>query len=138
MVKCYSELITLRTLEERYDYLKLNGLVGIETFGSQRHINQNLYIRDPRWKSIRNKVIIRDNGCDMALPEFEIHSRIIVHHIVPLTVEDFMNNSPLIFDPENLICVSFNTHQAIHYGDRTLLPYIPKERTRNDTCLWRT
>ena len=136
-MKCYSELIKLKTLYERYDYLKLNGQVGIETFGNQRHLNQNLYVRDKRWKSVRDQVIIRDNGCDMALPEFQIFSRIIVHHIVPITVTDFMNNSPLIFDPENLICVSFNTHQAIHYGDRSLLPYIPEERTANDTTLWR-
>ena len=109
----------------------------METFGSQRHINQNLYIRDPRWKQVRNEVIVRDEGCDMALPEFQIYTKIIVHHIVPLTLKDFMENSPLIFDPENLICVSFNTHQAIHYGDKSLLPYIPEERTRGDTCLWR-
>ena len=136
-MKCYSELIELGTLEERYNYLRIGGGVGIETFGNQRHINQNLYTRDPRWKQVRNEVIIRDEGCDMALPEFQIYNKIIVHHIIPLTLKDFMENSPLIFDPENLICVSFNTHQAIHFGDATLLPYIPKERTQGDTCLWR-
>lgn len=136
-MKCYSELLEFSTLEERYDYLRIGGSVGVETFGNQRHINQNLYVYDKRWKQVRDEVIIRDNGCDMALPEFKIFSRVIVHHINPLTLKDFMENSPLIFDPENLICVSFNTHQAIHYGDRTLLPYIPKERTKNDTCLWR-
>ena len=136
-MKCYSELIQFETLEERYNYLRIGGGVGIETFGSQRHINQNLYVRDPRWKQVRNEVIIRDDGCDMALPGFKIFSKVIVHHIIPLTIKDFMNNSPLIFDPENLICVSFNTHQAIHYGDATLLPYIPKERMQGDTCLWR-
>lgn len=136
-MKCYSELIELGTLEERYNYLRIGGGVGIETFGNQRHINQNLYTRDPRWKQVRNEIIIRDEGCDMALPEFQIYNKIIVHHINPLTLKDFMENSPLIFDPENLICVSFNTHQAIHFGDATLLPYIPKERTQGDTCLWR-
>lgn len=136
-MKTYTEMSKLKTLRERYEYLKLNGRVGIETFGNQRHINQNLYVYDKRWKSIRDKVIIRDDGCDLGIPEFRIYSRIIVHHINPLTIEDFMRNSPLIFDPENLICVSFNTHQAIHYGDISLLPELPVERTKNDTCLWR-
>lgn len=137
-MKTYSELITLPTIEDRFDYLRLNGQVGIETFGSQRHINQNLYIRDTRWKRVRNQVIVRDDGCDLALPEFKIFGKVIVHHINPLTLEQFMNNDPLIFDPENLICVSFNTHQAIHYGDISLLPSLPIERRPNDTCLWRT
>lgn len=136
-MKTYSELITFPTIEERFEYLRLNGQVGIETFGCNRHINQNLYVKDPRWKSVRNKVIIRDDACDLGLPEFKIHSRVIVHHINPLTLEDFMKNSPLIFDPENLICVSFNTHQAIHYGDISLLPCLPIERTRDDTTIWR-
>ena len=136
-MKCYSELITLPTIEERFDYLKLNGQVGIETFGCNRHINQNLYVYDPRWKHVRNEVIIRDDGCDLGLPEFRIYDKIIVHHINPLTLEQFMNNDPMIFDPENLICVSFMTHQAIHYGDRSLLPELPIERCKNDTCLWR-
>ena len=136
-MKTYSELITLPTIEDRFDYLRLNGRVGIETFGCQRHINQNLYIRDTRWKRVRNQVIVRDDGCDLALPEFKIFGKVIVHHINPLTLEQFMNNDPLIFDPENLICVSFNTHQAIHYGDISLLPSLPIERRPNDTCLWR-
>ena len=130
-------MLKFDTIEERYDYLRIGGIVGMETFGCQRHINQNLYIRDPRWKHVRNEVICRDDGCDLALPEFKIYSRIIVHHINPLTLEQFMNNDPVIFDPENLVCVSFNTHQAIHYGDRTLLPELPIIRRKNDTCLWR-
>lgn len=135
--KCYSEMIELPTIEERFKYLRLNGSVGIETFGCQRHINQNLYTKDIRWKQLRNQIIIRDDGCDLALPEFKIYGKVIVHHINPITVEDFMNNSEDIFDPENLVCVSFNTHQAIHYGDASLLPQLPIERTKYDTCLWR-
>lgn len=130
-------MLRFDTIEERYEYLRIGGKVGMETFGFQRQINQNLYTRDPRWKRVRNEVIIRDDACDLALPEFRIHSRVIVHHINPLTVEQFMNNDPLIFDPENLVCVSFNTHQAIHYGDRSLLPELPIVRYKNDTCLWR-
>ena len=136
-MKTYSEMLQFDTIEERYEYLRLGGKVGIETFGFQRQLNQNLYTRDPRWKLVRNEVICRDEGCDLAIPEFRIHSRIIVHHINPITIEMFMDNDPLIFDPENLVCVSFNTHQAIHYGDMTLLPQLPVVRRKNDTCLWR-
>lgn len=137
MKKCYSELIELPTLVERYRYLRIGGRVGEETFGCNRQINQQLYIRDIRWKQLRNRIIVRDNGCDLAMPGFAIYSHIMVHHINPITVEDFMNNNPIIFDPENLICVSFNTHQAIHFGDESLLPQVPIVRTKNDTCLWR-
>lgn len=138
MKKCYSEMIELPTIEERFNYLQLHGQVGIETFGCNRHINQNLYAKDVRWKALRNRIIIRDNGCDLAIPEFKIYGKVIVHHINPITLEDFMNNSDDIFDPENLVCVSFNTHQAIHYGDASLLPELPIVRKPNDTCLWRT
>lgn len=136
-MKTYSEMLQFKTIEERFRYLRLKGRVGEETFGCHRLVNQQLYTRDPRWKSFRNKIIIRDNGCDLAIPEFQIYSRIIVHHINPLTMDMFMNNDPLIFDPENVVCVSFNTHQAIHYGDINLLPQLPIERKKNDTCLWR-
>lgn len=125
------------TIEDRYKYLRIGGIVGAETFGSNRYINQNLYSRDPRWKEARRLAIIRDEGCDLAIPFFKIHDKIIVHHINPITMEMFMNNDPLIFDLENLVCVSFNTHQAIHYGDRSLLPELPIVRRKNDTCLWR-
>lgn len=138
MKKCYSEMIQLPTIEERFNYLRLNGRVGIETFGCNRYINQNLYVKDIRWKQLRNRIIVRDDGCDLAIPEFKIYGKIIVHHINPITLEDFMNNSDIIFDPENLVCVSFNTHQAIHYGDASLLPELPIVRRPNDTCLWRT
>lgn len=137
MNKCYSEMMEFSTIEERFRYLKLDGRVGIETFGCNRHINQNLYTKDPRWKRLRNEIIVRDDGCDLAIPEFKIYGRVIVHHINPITLEDFMNNSEDIFDPENVVCVSFNTHQAIHYGDESLLPELPIARKPNDTCLWR-
>ena len=137
MRRCYSELIEIPTFEERYEYLRIGGRVGEETFGWHRSINQQLYTKDIRWKQLRNKIIVRDDGCDLGMPGYAIGSKIIVHHINPITVEDFMNNNEIIFDPENLICVSFNTHQAIHYGDRNLLPQIPIIRTKNDTCLWR-
>ena len=136
-MKSYKELLTFKTLEDRYRYLRIGGQIGIETFGCNRYINQNLYTKDPRWKDVRREVIIRDNGCDLAMPGFEIHGKIIVHHINPITLKDFLNNSPVIFDPDNLICVSFNTHQAIHYGDESLLPSVPIERKPGDTCIWR-
>ena len=155
-MKSYSELIRIPTFEERYEYLRIGGRVGEETFGCNRFINQQLYTKDIRWKQLRNKIIIRDGGCDLAMPDYAIGGKIIIHHINPITVEDFMNNDEIIFDPdyvtdgqtkihhinpifdpENLICVSFNTHQAIHYGDRRLLPQVPIVRTKYDTCLWR-
>lgn len=137
MKKSYSELISIPTFIERYEYLRIGGRVGEETFGCNRQINQQLYTKDFRWKQLRNHIIVRDDGCDLAMPDFKLYDRIIIHHINPIRVEDFMNNNPIIFDPENLICVSFRTHQAIHYGDRTLLPQVPVERKKNDTCLWR-
>ena len=137
MKKSYSELISIPTFEERYEYLRIGGRVGEETFGCNRQINQQLYTKDIRWKLLRPEIIVRDDGCDLAMPDFRIYDRVIIHHINPIRIEDFMNNNPIIFDPENLICVSFRTHQAIHYGDRTLLPQVPVERKKNDTCLWR-
>jgi len=138
MTKSYSELMSIPTFEGRYRYLRIKGRVGEETFGCNRQINQQLYTKDFRWKQLRNEIIIRDDGCDLAMPDFRIYSRVIIHHINPITVEDFMNNNPIIFDPENLICVSFNTHQAIHFGDESLLPQVPIVRRKNDTCLWRS
>ena len=138
MKKCYSELMGISDFEERYRYLRIGGRVGEETFGCNRQINQQLYTKDFRWKQLRNRIIVRDDGCDLAMPDFRIYGKVIIHHINPITVEDFMNNNPIIFDPENLICVSFNTHQAIHFGDASLLPQVPIVRTKNDTCLWRS
>ena len=136
MILSYSELITLPTFEERYRYLRKSGIVGEETFGSHRHLNQLLY-RSPEWRSVRNNVIVRDNGCDLGMEGYEIRDRVYIHHINPITEDDILNRTPALFDMENLICVSFNTHQAIHYGDESLLPIISfNERTPGDTKLW--
>lgn len=135
MIRRYSELCRLQTFEDRFDYLKLKGVVGESTFGFDRYLNQLLY-RSSEWKRVRNAVIVRDDGCDMGLADYPAN-RIIVHHMNPLSVEDLNNRSDLIFNPEFLICVSFNTHNAIHFGDETLLPKPPVERKPGDTCPWR-
>ena len=134
--RTYSDLISLPTFLERYRYLRLGGNVGLETFGHNRYLNQILYTSD-RWRSFRDKIIIRDNGCDLGMEGFEIYDRILVHHINPITVEDVLNENPKVFDPDNVICTSHNTHQAIHYGDENLLITEPVERFRNDTCPWK-
>lgn len=136
-IRTYTELIKLPTFEERFRYLQLNGVVGESTFGFDRFINQYLYQRSQKWKDIRDQVIIRDNGCDLACEDRVLHSRIIVHHMNPLTIRDLEEESAYIFDPEYLICVSHNTHNAIHYGDENLLIKTPVARSRNDTCPWR-
>ena len=135
-IRTYSELITIPTFEERYNYLKLNGIVGKETFGYDRYLNQLLY-RSSDWRSFRDKIIIRDNGCDLACDGFELHSRIIIHHIDPITVEDILNKHPKVFDPENVVSTSHNTHLAIHYGDKNLISIGPINRYKNDTCPWK-
>ena len=134
--KCNSEWITLPTFEERFNYLKLNGTVGKDTFGYDRYLNQILY-KSQKWLSTRDIVIIRDNGCDLACEGYEIRGRILIHHINPITVEDILNENPIIFDPENLITTIHNTHNAIHYGDESLIIKGPIERTKNDTIPWR-
>ena len=134
-IKTYSELIQLKTFEERFHYLKLNGSVGEETFGFDRYLNQVLY-RSQRWKSIRNRIIVRDNACDLGVEGFEVPGRIIVHHMNPLLIKDIVQETEFLLDPEYLICVSHNTHNAIHYGDESLLITAPIERLPNDTCLW--
>lgn len=136
-IKTYSELITLPTFEERFRYLKLSGIVGKETFGYDRIINQYLYQRSKRWRSVRNEVIVRDNGCDLGIEGYDIHGKIIVHHMNVLTLEDIERESDFVFNPEYLICTTHNTHNAIHYGDESLLITAPIERIRNDTCPWR-
>lgn len=136
-IRTYSELITLPTFEDRYQYLRLKGRVGEETFGYDRYLNQILYQRSQRWKSIRDFVIIRDEGCDLGMPGHEIADRIIVHHMNPITIADIENERDHIFDPEFLISTSHNTHNAIHYGDESLLIKAPVERYANDTCPWR-
>ena len=139
-IRTYSELITLPTFEERYDYLRLGGLVGSETFGFDRYLNRIFYKSDD-WLESRDYVIIRDCGCDLAMPDREIPEgvRILVHHMNPLTAEDIIRRTKYLLDPEYLICTMDNTHRAIHYGDRSLLlAYDPIERRPYDTCPWRT
>ena len=136
-IKTYSELITLPTFEERFRYLQLKGRVGKDTFGYDRYLNQFLYQRSQKWMSVRDKVIIRDNGCDLGIEDRAIYGRIIVHHMNPITVEDIERESEFLFDPEYLICVSHNTHNAIHYGNENMLVTAPVERTKNDMCPWR-
>lgn len=136
MIRTYSELITFPTFEERYRYLRLEGKVGEDTFGFDRWLNQSFY-KDPEWRAIRDKIIIRDNGCDLGIPGREIYSRIIVHHMNPITKDDILYRSAFLLNPEYLICTVKNTHDAIHYGDEGLLIKAPIERTKNDTCPWR-
>ena len=135
-IKTYSELILLPTFEERFKYLQLNGRVGDDTFGFDRYINQNFY-RSSEWKRIRDQVIIRDNGCDLALEGHEIYGRILIHHMNPITVKDVELSTEYLINPEYLICVTHNTHNAIHYGDEKLLMKGPVVRTKNDTCPWK-
>lgn len=135
-IKTYSELILLPTFEERFKYLQLNGRVGDDTFGFDRYINQNFY-RSAEWKRIRDLVIMRDNGCDLALEGYEIYGRILIHHMNPITVKDVELSTEYLMNPEYLICVTHNTHNAIHYGDEKLLMKGPVVRTKNDTCPWK-
>lgn len=136
IIRTYSELITFPTFKERFNYLKLDGLVGESTFGFDRYLNQMFY-RSQRWKEIRDFVIIRDNGCDLGVEGYEIHSRIVIHHMNPITIEDIRKESEFLLDPEFLICTIHNTHNAIHYGDENLLIKAPIERSKNDTCPWK-
>ena len=135
-IRTYSELITFPTFKERFNYLKLSGLVGESTFGFDRYLNQMFY-RSQRWKEIRDFVIIRDNGCDLGVEGYEIHSRIVIHHMNPITIEVIRKESEYLLDPEFLICTIHNTHNAIHYGDENLLIKAPIERSKNDTCPWK-
>ena len=135
-IKTYSELILLPTFEERFKYLQLNGRVGDDTFGFDRYINQKFY-RSAEWKRIRDLVIMRDNGCDLALEGYEIYGRILIHHMNPITVKDVELSTEYLMNPEYLICVTHNTHNAIHYGDEKLINKGPVVRTKNDTCPWK-
>lgn len=132
----YSDLIMLPTFLERYHYLRLGGTVGAETFGFDRYLNQLLY-QSQKWKDARDFVIIRDNGCDLGIEDRDIGGKIYVHHMNPVTLEDIEKESEFLFDPEFLISTSHTTHNAIHYGDESLLLLDPIERTINDTCPWR-
>lgn len=137
-IKTYSELIKLKTFEERFEYLKLNdGRVGEDTFGHLRYLNQQFY-KTTLWKHIKRDLIIRDNGCDLGVEGYEIEGRsVYVHHLNPITKNDIINRTEYLTNPEFLICTTFETHQAIHYGDISLLITSPIVRTRNDTCPWR-
>lgn len=136
MIRTYSELLTFDNFEDRFEYLKLSGSVGIETFGSRRYLNQSIY-QGREWKRVRDKVVLRDDGCDLAMFGYDIFDRIYVHHLNPLTIRDLEREDySKIFDLENLVCVSFYTHEAIHYGDSNLLPKLPIERKPGDTKLW--
>lgn len=134
-LRSYSELITLPTFKERYEYLKLNGVVGKETFGWDRYINQEFY-HSEEWKSIRDYIIVRDNGCDLGVPGYEIYTEIYVHHMNPVDTNDIIDYTDFLVDPEFLICTSFVTHNGIHYGKDSVLNYEPVIREPNDTKLW--
>ena len=136
IIRTYSELITLPTFEERYRYLKLNGRVGEDTFGFDRYLNQIFYTSQ-EWRDVRDYVIVRDGGCDLGMPDREIFGKILVHHMNPIRQEDILRRSKFLLDPEYLICTIKNTHDAIHFGDESLLILAPTERTKNDTCPWR-
>lgn len=135
-IKTYSELIKLPTFEDRFDYLKLNGIVCDVTFGAKRYLNQVFY-RSKEWKRIRRDIIIRDNGCDLGVEGFDIHSNIYIHHMVPITEDDIYEHTKYLTNPEYLICASHRTHNAIHYGDVNQVTSIPIARTPYDTCPWR-
>lgn len=135
-IRTYSELITIPTFEERYKYLKIGGKVGEETFGFERYLNQEFY-KSHEWQSIRRQVIVRDLGCDLGIEDREIHGKIIVHHMNPITIDDIVSASDFLLNPEYLICTLKSTHDAIHYGDESLLIKAPVERTKNDTCPWK-
>jgi len=135
-VRSYSEIARLPTFIERFRYLKLEGEVGLSTFGFDRYLNQALY-HSHEWKSTRDKLIIRDEGCDLGIPGYEIYDKIIVHHMNPITEEDIIHRNPEVMDPEFLICVSLMTHNALHYGDESLIPREPVIRRPNDTTPWK-
>lgn len=136
MIRRYSELRALSTFEERFEYLQLGGKVGADTFGFDRMFNQMFY-QSKEWKSVRREVIARDLGRDLGIEGREIYGKIYVHHMNPIVLADIQDATDILLDPQYLICVSFDTHQAIHYGDKSLLPLDPTERTRNDTCPWK-
>ena len=135
-IRTYSELIQLPTFEERFRYLRLKGSVGKETFGFDRYLNQNFY-RSSAWKRVRDQVIVRDNGCDLGIEDRIIYGKILIHHMNPINDEDILNMTDILLNPEYLICVTLDTHNAIHYGDEDLLIKEPVVRFKNDTCPWK-
>lgn len=135
-IRRYSELIQIPTFEERFEYLRLDGQVGADTFGSDRYLNQIFY-KSPEWKKIRDEIIIRDQCCDLAMPGYDIYGPVLIHHLNPITKEDILSRTDLLLNPEYLICTIQSTHNAIHYGDANLLITNPIERKPNDTCPWK-
>ena len=136
--RSYTELKDILGYEDRFRYLRLDGSVGHDTFGYERYLNQTLY-KSPEWRRVRGLVLTRDNGCDLAHEDYPIPNgyRILIHHINPITVNDILDRNPKVFDLDNLIVVTHRTHEAIHYGDESLLPQQPIVRLPNDTCPWR-
>lgn len=134
IIRTYDELIRLNTFDERYNYLKLNGQVSDITFGFDRYLNQTFY-KSKIWLSVRDSIIVRDLGCDLGLDDYEIYGKVIVHHMNPILVDDIINNTEYLLNPNYLICTSHNTHNAIHYGDRS--PNMIRERYSGDTCPWK-
>ena len=135
-IKTYSEFSKMSTFEKRYEYLRLNGAIGVETFGSDRYLNQMFY-KSREWKAIRDYVIVRDNGCDLGVEGREIYGKILIHHMNPISQKDIEDRSSFLLDPEYLISTTHDTHNAIHHGDETLLIKEPVERSEHDTCPWR-
>lgn len=135
-MKTYSDLVKLKTLQSRFDYLKLNGVPCYETFGSERYLNQKFYMSQEWLRKARREVILRDSGCELGLKGFEISGRIIVHHINPITIEDILDGKPILYDKENLICCSFSLHNAIHYSSTLPIEFSMVERFPEDTLLW--
>lgn len=136
-LRSYSELRRLDTFEERFRYLSLDGAVGRSTFGFDRYLNQRLYT-SREWRQARNYIIVRDSGCDLGVLGYDIHDRILIHHMNPITVEDIVHNEDFLFDPDNLITTTHRTHNAIHYGDERQLVQPHVERSRGDTTPWRS
>lgn len=135
-IRTYSELIELSSFEDRYNYLKLDGQVGEDTFGFDRYLNQAFY-RSKEWKRLRDKIILRDNGCDLGVEGREIYGRVIIHHMNPISVHDIQDATEYLLNPEYLISTTHVTHNAIHYGDERLLITGPIIRSKNDTCPWK-
>ena len=133
-IRRYSELCKLKTFDERFEYLSIRSLIGVETFGFERYLNQRFYT-STEWRSIRNYVIDRDNGCDLGLKGYEIGGQIIIHHMNPIVVDDIVNSTDLLLNPDYLVCTSFETHNAIHYGKLEDVQIV--ERKKNDTCPWK-
>lgn len=136
IIRTYSELSRLKTFGERFEYLKLNGKVGIDTFGFDRYMNQVFY-KSREWMDIRKKVIIRDKGCDLGIEGYEVYGKILIHHMNPISLKDILERNEILLDPEYLITTVLSTHNAIHYGSENILPAVVQERRKNDTSPWK-